>query len=146
MIITFGPVPEVPVGRKVYNRHNHKLVVNSLGGKTRDPWGDEVLAPLYRSIEPNDLVAADVVYVLVSEVGEWCTRADSRFLLDWIVGRRSGRGGVKVVTNFRQLDRYGREKEQSELAGLAVAVIEVDDRYGETFFQNIVRKYAMAVA
>ncbi len=136
-------MPEVPVGRMVYNRHNHKLVVNSLGGNTHHPWSDEARAPLYRSIDPKDLVAADVVYVLVSEVGEWCTRSDAKFLFDWLVRKRNGRSGVKMVTNLSILDQESREREEQEILEQKISVIEVEDKFGETFFADILRRYGL---
>ncbi len=146
MIVTFGPVPEVPAGRRVFTKgEDHKLVVNSLSGNIRNPWSDdEVRASLYRTIHSSDVTTADVVYVLIAEVGEWCTRSDARFLLDWIVARRGTRKGVKMVTNFKELDLENRVQEKSELRGLAVEVVEVGDTTGQKFFRDIVQKYQSA--
>ena len=141
MIVTFGPVPEVPVGRRVYNRHNHKLVVNSLGGNTRDPWGDEARAPLYRSIDSRDVSTADVVYVLIAHIGEWCTRTDAKSLFNWIAARRGSGKKVKMVTSFSSLDREIREQEEREIAERQIEVVEVDDATGQEFFGDLVRKY-----
>ncbi len=144
MIVTFGSVPEVPVGHVVYQRQHHKLVVNSVRRNILDPWGDKARASLYQSIDLKELAAADVVYVLIAHVGEWCTRADTKCLFDWIVARRGSQKKVKMVTNFSSLDREIREEEEREIAERKIEVIEVDDIAGQEFFRDIVRQYAAA--
>lgn len=133
VIVSFGTIPEVPAGYRIYNRHKDKLKVISYERKSGE-WDDTSL--LHRHLRSHELATADVIYVHVGAT-TCVTRAEAWLLLRRILKEVNGHKElIRVVTSFE-----GFEAEKSEPEKLGVKVVDLEGKTEKEYLAGIVRKF-----